>query len=98
MNALSEHIQNAADDASVVFSFDGEVLKIRCGAEVIAISGRGAPWDCRYSLQAGQLRELPKRLMRRQVGFSVWKGKFTISNWTYQGVKEESNGGVIARM
>jgi hypothetical protein len=69
-----------------LFSFDGEVLKIRCGEELIAAAGNGKPWHCRYSLKAGQLRELPKRLNSQRVGFAEWKGKFTISNWAYEGV------------
>ena len=77
---------NAADNDPVSFEFDGILLKIRCGDCLIPGSARGKAWENRYTLKACQLRELPTRLKQSDVWFSIWDGKLSVANWSYEGV------------
>jgi hypothetical protein len=36
------------------------------------------------------LRQLPKRLMREEIGVSIWESHITVGNCTYAGALEES--------
>jgi hypothetical protein len=44
----------------------------------------GSPWTQRYSVRAGALRSLPKRLMKYHIMFSVWEALLTIGNRAYK--------------
>lgn len=77
-------------DSEVWFAFDGEVLRIRCGEDVIAAAATGKAWPERYALKANQLKTLPGRLMHLSVEFSAWKGSFHIANRQYEGVVSSS--------
>jgi hypothetical protein len=72
-----------AEDADVCFSFDGEVMKIRCGPALIATAATGKAWTQEYQLKAGVLGHLPLRLMCPDVEFSAWEDRFTIFNHRY---------------
>jgi hypothetical protein len=82
---LSEQIETAENDVSVVFWFDGEIFTIRCASSIIAVPASGKKWPCRYLLKAGTLRRLPKRLMD-MVEFSVWESSLSIGNHCYKDV------------
>lgn len=85
---LSAQVEAADDDTPVIFQFDGEVMKISCGGQVVATPASGAPWSSRYSLSARSLRWLPTRLTRDPIVFSVFNGGLTIGNRRYSGVVE----------
>ena len=70
-------------ESDVTFAFDGEVLKICCGDKVIAGAATGKAWPYRYRLKAGRLKNLPRRLLRPEVSFSVWRNDFQIGNVKY---------------
>ena len=72
-----------------MFSFDGSVLSIRIDKKVIALSGEGSPWAVRFSVEAGHLRRLPKRLMRERIGVSIWESRISLGNWEYPGTLED---------
>jgi hypothetical protein len=88
LKTLGAYLPFLPDDAYVVFSFDGSVLSIRCDGRVIALAGEGPPWAVRFKVAASVLRRLPKRLMRENVGVSVWESRLSLGHWTYPGTIE----------
>ncbi len=94
LKRLQAALADAKDADLVWFGFDGKLLLIHCGSHMIPAEAKGNAWSSRYALQACQLTELPKRLGRQKVGFSVWEGKLGIGSWQYEGVMaEEVRGG-----
>lgn len=89
LKKLKATLLTVPDVADVRFSFDGEVLKIRCGKDLIATAAKGEAWANHYLLKAAQLKELPSRLLQPHIGFSVWKGHLAIAHWSYEGVIAE---------
>jgi hypothetical protein len=89
LKTLGDYLDSLPDPASIVFSFDGSVLTIRCDKQVIALPGEGSPWGVRFKVEAGTLRRLPKRLMRQDIGVSIWESRITHSNCSYPGTLEE---------
>ncbi len=79
LKTLAEHLATTERNSAVVLEFDGEVLKIRCAEEIIAMPASGKQWPHRFSIAARSLGHLPKRLMRDPVEFSVSKTTLTIS-------------------
>ena len=43
------------------------------------------PWGVSFKVHAGVLRRLPKRLMREDIGISIWESTISIGNRTYPG-------------
>jgi hypothetical protein len=86
LKKLAAQVTNLNNDAPVTFSFDGTVLMIRCPGKVNAMSAEGLPWTESYSITAGALRKLPKRLMSEMVEVSVWDSALIIGRWRYAGV------------
>jgi hypothetical protein len=89
LKTLGEYLAALSDNSSIVFSFDGSVLTIRFDKKVIALPGEGSPWTVRFRVEARTLRRLPKRLMREDIGVSIWESRITLGNWTYEGTLEE---------
>jgi len=89
LKRLQAALVDAKDTELVRFEFDGKLLLVRCGEQMIPGEAKGLAWTNRFVLKASQLRELPRRLGRNDVGFSVWNGRFQIANWSYEGVVEE---------
>lgn len=85
LNTLARTVESLPEDSNVAFSFDGSVLSVRCDGEVIVLAGEGAPWTVSIRVQAGALRRLPKRLMRKDIGISIWRSSISIGNRTFQG-------------
>jgi hypothetical protein len=85
LKTLGEHLTALPDRAAVVFSFDGSVLTIRFDGKVVALPGEGLPWAVRFKANAGQLRQLPKRLMRECIYLSIWESRLTIDRKIYDG-------------
>lgn len=87
LKKLKADLRMVPAESEVWFSFDGEVLKIRCGCEfTAAAAATGKAWPERYGLKADRLRKLPARLMNPLVEFSMWKGRFHIAGSSYDGV------------
>jgi hypothetical protein len=83
LKELSQHLATVEGTKGVYFSFDGEVLRIRCGESLIAMAARGEKWTSTYSIEARELRSLPRRLMRPFVEVSIWKSGITIGGFRY---------------
>jgi|ERR1700676_3298826 len=90
LKTLGEYLASSSDNAGIVFSFDGSVLSIRFDKKVIALPGEGSPWTVRLRVEARSLRHLPKRLMRKDIGVSIWESRITLGNYTYAGTLEDS--------
>jgi len=88
LTTLAEHLPSVADEADVVFGFDGSVLSIRCDGKVIALAGEGSPWRVRFELAASALRRLPKRLARDHFSLSIWESRLTLGSRVYDGTLE----------
>jgi hypothetical protein len=88
LKTLSEYLTALSDNAGIVFSFDGSVLSIRCDKKVIALPGDGSPWAVNFRVEARTLRYLPKRLMRENIGVSIWESRITLGNYKYEGTIE----------
>jgi hypothetical protein len=80
LKALGEQLTTVDDEAAVTFGFDGNVLTISCAGKVSPMPAEGSPWPQPYSVRAGSLRNLPKRLMQRYIEFSLWDGALRIGN------------------
>jgi hypothetical protein len=89
VKTLGDYVASVSDTAAIVFSFDGSLLSIRFDKKVIALPGEGSPWAVRFRVEAGALRRLPKRLMREDIGISIWESRITLGNCTYPGRLEE---------
>ena len=89
LKTVQDIVDQAKEEAPVVFAFDGAVLTLRCEGKTVALPAEGAAWLTRYSLPAKQLRKLPKRLMRDTLEVSIWEGRLSLASWAYGGVVEE---------
>lgn len=88
LRRLADLIRVAADHTRVVFSFDGKALSIQVGEALTTVHATGDLWSGHYSLSAGQLRALPKRLMDDPVCFSIWRDELRIGRNSYAGIEE----------
>lgn len=61
-------------------------MELLCGASLIAMPAQGERWPTGYSLKAGGLRQLPKRLMREMIHLEVWDSVLLIDKYRYDGV------------
>jgi len=86
LNTLSKYIASATDDARVTLSFDGSVLQIRCGENVVVTPAKGTRWPTTYAIPAGKVRRLPSRLMRDPVYVGVWRDTLSIDRHRYRGI------------
>ena len=91
LKTLSGHLAKVANESPVKLSFDGEVLSIRCAEKVVVLTGEGLPWPQDFTIPAGKLLNLPKRLMHEHIGVSIWESRLTIGHWTFSGLAEETN-------
>jgi hypothetical protein len=74
----------AGDTENLVsFGFDGAVLVIECGKEVIRVPAEGDAWPDSVIITVAEQRALPSRLSREKISVSVFKGKLTIGNRVY---------------
>ena len=83
IRSLRDKIENANQGIDVIFGFDGEILTIRLGADLIAIPAKGNSWGECYVLKVNLLENLPKRIMRDPTYVSFWDGKLSIADWGY---------------
>jgi hypothetical protein len=99
LKALGEQLTTVDDEVPVTFGFDGNVLTISCAGKISPMPAEGSPWTQPYSIGAGALRSLPKRLMSYSIQFSVWDAVLTIGNRCYRPVfaTDVGEGTVVAR-
>ena len=69
----------AEGNAILQFRFDGKILQISDGSNVVACPANGAAWDKDYHLPASSLANLPKRF-RAEFSIEVWQGMLCIAN------------------
>jgi hypothetical protein len=86
LKALGEQLTTVDDEALVTFKFNGNVLTISCAGKVSPMRAEGSPWVHSYSIRAGALRSLPRRLMSWGIQLSVWDSMLTIGNRGYRPV------------
>lgn len=85
---LTELLAKADDAREVEFAFNGSVLLIQCIGQVIAMPAAGTAWPTKFTIPAERLRQLPKRLLDKEVGVSVYKGLLHIGRMGYKSVAE----------
>jgi hypothetical protein len=79
-------VMAATDDASqVLCGFDGNILKIICAGEVIALPAEGTAWGKQFAVPVGELRRLPKKMMDSSVEVSIRKNRLFIGRNCYEG-------------
>ncbi|MDA1054538.1 MAG: hypothetical protein O3C40_29245 [Planctomycetota bacterium] len=88
LNTLAGYLDKVSDETPVVFFFKDSVLTIRCNLEVIALAGSGDDWEKRYAIEAGQLRQLPKRLVDRHVEVKILDERLFIGYQFYSGIRD----------
>ena len=86
LRKLRVALRSIGETDPVDFSFDGEVLRIRCGERLIAMPASGKAWEGDYRLFAGMLAPLPKRLMFEYISVAVWESALSLGNPCYTGV------------
>lgn len=86
LKTLREVLTTADKDEEVIFGFDGAVLTVQCIGKVIPMPGEGIPWPKHYTIQAGKIRNLPKRLMSERVEVSIWQTRLNIGRNSYEGI------------
>jgi hypothetical protein len=86
LKKLAEFAARMGEEEKVWFSFDGEVLKIRCGRELLAAAAKGRPWTEEFGIKPARLTKLPRRLTRPTVWFESWENRFNIGDRRYSEV------------
>lgn len=87
---LKEILSNADDAGSVNLSFDGSILVISCCGQVLAMAAKGEAWPSAYTIPAGSLRCLPRRIMQPVVAVSIFQDRLWIGRTRYSGVHEKT--------
>jgi hypothetical protein len=67
----------------IIFRFDGKVLSIDMGDELLAMPAKGKAWDIDYSVSAAKFSALAKRIMGATVYLGVWEGQLQIDRHRY---------------
>jgi len=83
---LAKLAEQMPPEEKVWFSFDGEVLKIRVGKDLLAVAARGELWTSQYGLDADQLTKPLRRMIGANVCFEYWEDEFAIGNCRLSGV------------
>ncbi len=89
LKKLSSILNAANPGDKVTFKFDGSVLVIRCGSEVVPLAAKGNPWPCEYSIPVKDIGYLPKRVVREQTEISFHAGNLQIGRVRYSAAVEE---------
>jgi hypothetical protein len=83
LKKLAATLDAVSDGEPVRFAFDGSTLTVRCADSFMAMPAHGYPWTLSYSISAGALKPLAKRLMSKMIEISVWKSTLTRGNRRY---------------
>lgn len=84
---LAAYLAKVDEAANVDFSFNGAVLMIQCSEKVLPMSARGISWNAQFTISAGNLQRLPKRLAYDAIGISIWKDQLIIGGYRFDGIK-----------
>ena len=84
LKKLKEALHTVLEQDVVLVTFDGEILRFRCGEELVAMPARGNAWPLEVTLDSCRLRELPPRLPQPFIQVSFWDSKLFILNRSYQ--------------
>ena len=88
LKTLAHHLAEVEDTEPVVIGFDGKVLLFRISGNLVVLAAEGSSWMSYFSLPAGKLRSLPKRLNSVNVEVSVWRSRLNIDRFRYDGIVE----------
>jgi hypothetical protein len=88
ISAWNVRLDGAVQSNLVITPSDEAMLSIRFDKKVIALPGDGSPWAVSFRVEARTLWHLPKRLMRENIGVSIWESRITLGNCTYAGTLE----------
>lgn len=86
LKQLGEHLEQAEANETAAFSFDGEVLRIRCGSNLIVVQAEGKSWTEQCTIEARKLTPLPKRLVSDPIEISFLESGLTIDRRRYSGI------------
>jgi len=87
LKSLSEIIATVSDEEKIAFGFDGSALIFRFAEKVVlAIPAKGTPWQKYYTIQAGKIKNLPKRFTMENIEVSIWNTQLTIGQNSFEGV------------
>ncbi len=86
LTTMGEHLKSMEDPELVTVAFNDGVLTLRLGSNRIVLAAEGTSWECTYSLPAGNLRVLPKRLMGDPVVVGIWHSQLEIDRNRYDGL------------
>jgi hypothetical protein len=89
LKELGEHVASFKTNETVSFSFDGEVLRIRCGSNLIVVQAQGKAWLEQCLIDVSQLMPLPKRLVSDPIEISYLGSTLTIGHRCYAGIRCE---------
>jgi len=85
LKSLAEILSTVGNEEKITFGFDGSALIIRCaGKVVVAMPAKGTSWRKYYTIQAGEIKNLPKRFTTDNVVVSIWNARLTIGQNSYQ--------------
>ena len=77
---LLEQARTAGEGDYSVFSFDGQILKIKCNDRDFVCQADGKAWFYKAVLKTEALNFLPKRIQNKDVYIFIWDGKLHIGN------------------
>ncbi len=92
LRQLAEALTKSDLLSTVSLTFDGEILRIQCGEDKIAVAAEGKPWTSAFQIAATNISSLPKRLMYDRVEFSVYHGSLNIGRRRYDGATTVADG------
>jgi hypothetical protein len=79
LKTLAVQIASVGDEVPVVVNFENGVLSVQCAGKKIALPAEGTSWPQQFTIPAGNLRQLPKRLAREEISVSVWDSGLRIT-------------------
>jgi len=82
LRTLKEHVSKVTSPPDIEIAFDGKLLTMTSGDQVIAMPASGAPWPHIFRFSPTVLGDIPKRL-RDPVYFSICRGRLSIQNRSF---------------
>lgn len=71
-------VESAGAGQSAILSFDGAILRIATGSEVLAMAGIGGAWPEPVEVELGGLTWAVGRLPGRTITVSLWEGRLSV--------------------
>lgn len=71
-------LESADGSQSATLSFDGTILRIATGSELLAISARGGAWPDPVVVELGSLSWAVGRLRGQTITLSLWEGRLSV--------------------